>query len=192
MRYSKDHKVQTRAKLVETAARKFQQRGYESVAIGDIMSELQLTHGGFYRHFPDKESLYAEALDASISDVQQRLLRRAGGTGSPDLRVIIESYLSTDHCENLGDGCPVAALSSDVARQSPRVQAAFETALHAYMNEFVSLMPGATDDERKQQFLVLFSGMAGALSAARAVADPALRASILDAARDFYLRTYCE
>lgn len=192
MRYTKDHKVQTHAKVVETAARKFRQRGYDGVAIGEIMSELQLTHGGFYRHFPDKESLYAEALGSSIADVQTTLLQRAGGTGSPDLRALIEGYLSTDHCENLGGGCPVAALSSDVARQSPRVHAAFETALQAYMDKFVSLMRGATDDERKQQLLVLFSGMAGALSVARAVADPALRASILDAARDFYLRIYCE
>jgi TetR/AcrR family transcriptional repressor of nem operon len=192
MRYTKDHKRQTRERIIQIASGRFRQQGFEGVGIGELMSELELTHGGFYRHFADKESLYAETLTFSIDDVQRSLLKQQPGADTVSLREIITAYLSTDHCENPANGCPVAALSADVARQSNEVQSVFEAALQHYMDNIIHLMPGTTEAERKSQFLVLFSGMAGVVSVARAVSDHHLRATILNSARDFYIHTFCE
>ena len=192
MRYSKDHKEQTREKMVQVASRKFRKEGFDGVSIGDLMAKLKLTHGGFYRHFSNKEQLYTEALTFSIKDVQTRMADRAANANDLTLRQVIAAYLSIEHCEGIADGCPIAALSTEIARQSPRVQSTFDEALVAYMEKFLPLMPGKSKTERKEQFLVLFSGMAGALSVARAVFDPALRQSILKSARDFYVNTFCE
>ncbi|MEM7132978.1 MAG: TetR/AcrR family transcriptional regulator [Chloroflexota bacterium] len=192
MRYSKDHKLQTREKMVQVASRKFRQEGFDGVSIGDLMAELKLTHGGFYRHFSTKEQLYTEALTCSIGDAQTRIAERAELDGDLTLHRVITAYLSSEHCAGIADGCPVAALSAEVARQSASVQSTFDEALAVYMETFLPLMPGKNETERKQQFLVLFSGMAGALSAARAASDPRLRQSILESARDFYIETFCE
>lgn len=192
MRYSKDHKSQTRQKIVQVASKEFRKRGFDGIAISDLMSELELTHGGFYRHFPTKESLYAETLSFSIEDVQKTLVASIREVETPTLRDIITQYLSFEHAQNVAGGCPVAALSADVARQSSSIHAVFEQALASYMARFMPLMKGKNDDERRRQFLVLFSGMAGTLSVARAVADEALRASLLQSAREFYINTFCE
>jgi TetR/AcrR family transcriptional regulator, transcriptional repressor for nem operon len=64
MPYSPEHKRDTREKIVESARRLFNRRGYSGVSIEEIMSDAGLTHGGFYRHFRGKEELYAAAVCA--------------------------------------------------------------------------------------------------------------------------------
>src|SRR5262245_40278040 len=95
MRYSVDHKNQTREKIVRAASRRFRSGGAKSVAIADLMRELRLTHGGFYKHFSSKEQLFAEALRQSFEDGAAFI--REGAQNAPkgqELKAIIESYLS--------------------------------------------------------------------------------------------------
>jgi len=62
MPYSAKHKRETRQRILESARRLFNSRGFADVSIGEIMQDAGLTHGGFYRHFKDKGELYAEAV----------------------------------------------------------------------------------------------------------------------------------
>ncbi|HLB48744.1 MAG TPA: hypothetical protein VJL59_17180 [Anaerolineales bacterium] len=58
-----------------------------------------------------------------------------------------------------------------------------------HFKKVANLLPGATEGEREQNALVLFSGMAGALSMARSVADDDLRQTILQGAKEFYIKS---
>jgi len=69
MRYPADHKQQTRERIVRAAARRFRRRGSDGAGIGDLMRDLRLTHGGFYRHFDSKERLFAEAFEHSLKEL---------------------------------------------------------------------------------------------------------------------------
>jgi TetR/AcrR family transcriptional regulator, transcriptional repressor for nem operon len=62
MPYSARHKRETRQRILESARRLFNGKGFAEVSIGEIMEDAGLTHGGFYRHFKDKGELYAEAV----------------------------------------------------------------------------------------------------------------------------------
>ena len=62
MPYSAKHKQDTRQRILESARRLFNSKGFAEVSIGEIMANAGLTHGGFYRHFNDKSELYAEAV----------------------------------------------------------------------------------------------------------------------------------
>src|SRR5262245_14635424 len=62
MPYSPKHKRDTHEKILESARRLFNCRGYSGVSIEEIMSDAGLTHGGFYRHFNGKDELYAAAV----------------------------------------------------------------------------------------------------------------------------------
>ena len=62
MRYSAEHKQETRKRIVRAAARQFCRHGGKGLAIADLMRELGLTHGGFYKHFDSKQQLLAEAI----------------------------------------------------------------------------------------------------------------------------------
>lgn len=174
-----------------TAAQQFRAQG-GGLSIADLMDELQLTHGGFYRHFASKDELYAEALTFSFAQKVARVKQIVQNEGqvSP-LPAIIAWYLSLDHCHNRADGCPVAALSGEMVRQSLAVRQAFDDGLATYIEQLAPLLPGATLAERQQNALALFSGMVGALTVARAAGDEALQTNILAAARALYTKVYC-
>lgn len=187
MRYPPDHKDRVRARIVRAAARRFRAQGSESAPITQLMRDLDLTHGGFYRHFEGKEELFDEALAESFAQVRRRLGEAAGANPGHELEAIISAYLSDAHCARPGDGCPVAALATEIARHPRSVRATLDQGVRDHVAALGHYMPGATQAERENNALVLFTGMAGALNLARAIADPALRDLLLESARAFYL-----
>jgi TetR/AcrR family transcriptional repressor of nem operon len=193
MRYPREHKQAMRKRIIREAARRFRQQGADGFSIADLMHDLHLTHGGFYRHFKDKNQLFAESLVQSVQDAKSKLTRREGNEGSDSLlRTIIERYLSPWHCANPGEGCPVPALASQIPRQSRKVRDSFDQAVHDYVEGMEKVMPGETPDEQQQNFLVLISGMAGTLNLARAVSDEQTREKLLRAAKEFYIHAFAK
>jgi len=193
MRYSQEHKLETRRRILYEASRRFRGQGSEGFSIADLMHDLKLTHGGFYRHFNSKEQLFAEALASAMQESHARLTTGSDAKApAAQLRVIIERYLSPRHWANPAEGCPLAALASEIPRQPRAVRAAFDQALKTYMDEIERLLPGKTRRERQRNFFVLFSGMAGTLSLARAVSEEQTRARLLHAAKEFYIQAFCQ
>jgi TetR/AcrR family transcriptional repressor of nem operon len=188
MRYAHDHKERVREQIVQAASRRFRRRGSEGVAIADLMRDLKLTHGGFYRHFKGKEELFNQAFLASVAQTRARMAAAAASSPGRELEAIITAYLSPPHCENAGEGCPIAALTTEIARHPKGTRAMFDRVVRAHAGEFARFMPGATAAEREGTSMVVFAGMAGALNVARATADESLRRALLDQARTFYLQ----
>lgn len=60
-RYDREHKKRTRASIVEAASKAFRAHGIEQIAVGDVMADAGLTHGGFYAHFSSKDELVVSA-----------------------------------------------------------------------------------------------------------------------------------
>jgi hypothetical protein len=68
MPYPAGHRAKIRQKIVQAARRLFNQRGFESVSINEIMGAAGLTRGGFYSYFAGKTELYAETLACFFTD----------------------------------------------------------------------------------------------------------------------------
>jgi AcrR family transcriptional regulator len=62
MPYSPKQKQDTRNRILESARRLFNGKGFPEVSIEEIMAQAGLTHGGFYRHFRSKDEVYAESI----------------------------------------------------------------------------------------------------------------------------------
>src|SRR4030095_6930278 len=193
MRYTPQHKQETRERIVRAASRHFRGRGGKGVSIADLMRNLDLTHGGFYRHFDNKEQLMAEAVAKGFEDVRVKFLA-ATKKASPaeQLKLFIEQYLSLDHCANPADGCPIAALASEIARYPRTLRVKIDRAMREHIQILAKFLPGATEKDRHRSCFVLVYGMSGALTVARATADLELRKTILQAAKEFYIKTFCE
>src|SRR5712692_2733682 len=164
MRYSAEHKQETRERIVKAAARRFRSRGSQGAVIGDHMKDLRLTHGGFYRHFDSKEDLFVEAFQHGVNDISLRIseaIEHAPPGG--ELKAFIDAYLDIDHCDNLAEGCPVAALATELARRPPasRARTAFLKVLTDRTRRTAQYMPGATGEERERKARMLMSGMVG-------------------------------
>jgi len=193
MRYRAGHKQETREQIVRTASQRFRKEGAEGVAIPDLMQDLQLTHGGFYRHFNSKQQLFIEAMNKAFEDGEVFLkLATEHAPKGEELKGIIDRYLSMEHCLDVQNGCPVAALSGEVGRQPKSVRTAFDRAIRTFISRVVPFVPGKSVKDRERKAGVLFSGMVGALSMARAVSDPKLRAEILKSSREMYIQTFCK
>ncbi len=188
MRYPPEHKEQTHERIVNAAARRFRSRGGEGAAIADLMRDLRLTHGGFYRHFDSKEDLFAEAFAHSIDEMADGMVsiadHAAPGTGA---KALIEGYFSIEHCADVAGGCPVAALAAEIARRPRRSRGPLLKALGRLITRMAVYMPGASEEERMRKAMMLFSGMHGTLTIARAIVDDHERRRFLDHAKTFYL-----
>lgn len=192
MRYSAEHKKETRERIVRAASRQFRRRGREGVAIADLMKNLNLTHGGFYRHFGSKEQLFVEAIEKGFEDIRAQMKRAADEQPGSELQAVIEEYLSLEHCSNPADGCPMAALVTEIARYPRAVRLKIERTLSDHLGGISKLLPGETESERRRNAIVLFSGMAGALGLARSVTGEKMRQNILQAAKQFYVEAFCD
>jgi TetR/AcrR family transcriptional repressor of nem operon len=161
-------------------------------AIGDLMGNLDLTHGGFYKHFRNKQQLMIEAIVKGFDETEAWLVEvvskaEPGG----ELKLIIERYLSLQHCSNPAGGCPVAALASEIARYPRAMRIEIDREISKRIKRMAKYLPGTTSEERERNCMVLFSGMAGALTLARAAADMESRKKILEVSKDFYTKTFC-
>jgi TetR/AcrR family transcriptional repressor of nem operon len=188
MRYPPEHKAEVRREIIERAAREFRFRGAEGIGISALMKRLGLTHGGFYRHFRSRESLFTEAVEHGFGQVTARLreIAEAAPPGQK-LQQVVRAYLSPEHVDNPGEGCPLAALCTDITRMSARERRRIERPLMNYIDEMAKFVKGSIDRERRRHALLLFSSMAGVVCAARAIPDQQAREDLLQGARQFYM-----
>jgi TetR/AcrR family transcriptional regulator, transcriptional repressor for nem operon len=191
MRYSAEHKEETHDRIVRAASRRFRRNG-TGVGIGQLMTALKLTHGGFYRHFRSKDQLLAEALEKAFEEGRTHMTAAiAGASPGQEVRAVIEGYLREENLADTEGGCPLAALAPEIARQSLEVRRAMDQAFLRNAAVLAPYMPGATDTERRGNVAALMSGMAGSLAMARAVSDENVGKRILEAARKLYIEAFC-
>lgn len=183
MRKSRLEAAQTREAIVAAAADLIRRTGIAEASLADMMAAAGLTHGGFYRHFRNKEHLISEALSAAgekaIATIGQKMAK--GG-----LKATVDGYLSTSHRDSPTPICPFAALGSEMARSRKVTKAAATKVLEKL---FVTLAGDAPDrEEARGDAIVALSMMIGAMTLARIVADSDLSSEILDRAKDHLTR----
>ena len=180
MRVSKAQAAQNRQHILAAATRLFREQGIQATGVDAITQEAGLTHGGFYSQFGSKEAIVVEAIRFALTRAKHLWQRTAARKPGPQaLRGIIESYLSREHRDAPGQGCMIAALGADIARQSPSVRAAFTTELQDAFELLAQLMPEDAPAQRSDNAIAAFSSMVGALILARAVTDKRLSDRIL-------------
>ncbi len=111
MRYSKEHKEETRRRVLEVAAARFRKDGLDGVGVAAVMSDAGLTHGGFYSHFPSKEALIEAVFESEPRETAREFLEISKAEG---IEGFIRYYLRMEHVEHPESGCPAAALASEV------------------------------------------------------------------------------
>lgn len=185
MPYSPEHKAQTRARIVSSARKLFNKRGFAEVSIDEIMGAAGLTRGGFYNHFATKDELYAEALLDVLNNPPKETYDgvEIDFCGPPDVlaRRIIGSYLSRSHYDDIEGGCPMIALPSDVARGGAPVKRAYRQALDAIIGVFQASQQDSCADARSRA-VTMATLCIGGMVLARAVDDDRLSAEIRDVA----------
>ena len=180
MKVTKAQAQANRAHIVETASTLFRERGYDGVGVADLMAAAGFTHGGFYKHFGSKADLMAEAAACGLTS-------SAAAVADLDVQAFVSEYLPRAHRDGPGQGCTLAALCTDAARQTDAVKAAFAAGIEARLATRATQEGQAQrdpDDAARARRIALMAQAVGALVLSRSCPDESpLADEILDACR---------
>ncbi|MGB8580682.1 MAG: TetR/AcrR family transcriptional regulator [Candidatus Sulfotelmatobacter sp.] len=87
--------VDSRQEILRTAARLFQQRGYDATSMNDVAAALRLSKGGLYHHFQSKDEILFEIMDHAMEITQERVLNPVRSIADPEerLRALIRLHI---------------------------------------------------------------------------------------------------
>jgi TetR/AcrR family transcriptional regulator, transcriptional repressor for nem operon len=188
MRYSKEHKLETHARIVKKASVRLREKGAHGVGVADLMKEAGLTHGGFYAHFDSREALVIEAFADAMDRSTERWRKLAEQT-PPDKRLatIVATYLTPLHRDDPGHGCAVPTLGAEIARESPKTRRAFAAKLEQMIDMLAAQIPELPRKAARKRAMAVIATMMGTLVLARVAGTGDFSDEILGAGRDAVL-----
>jgi TetR/AcrR family transcriptional repressor of nem operon len=188
MRYSREHKLETHARIVKKASVRLREKGAHGIGVADLMKEAGLTHGGFYAHFDSREALVIEAFGYAMERGTERWRKLAEQT-PPDKRLamIVNSYLTPVHRDDPGHGCAIPTLGAEIAREGPKTRKAFAARLEQMIDMLAEQIPDVPPKTARKQAMAVLATMMGTLVLSRIAGNGEFSAEILDAGRDAVL-----
>jgi TetR/AcrR family transcriptional repressor of nem operon len=188
MPHSPKQKRATREKILESARRLFNRKGFSGVSIEEIMSKADLTHGGFYRHFNSKDELYAAAVRQFLctrTPAAWRKRREPSAVTKPCAKRIVDAYFSREHFDDRDGCCPLLGTASEVQRNGPAVKAAYQEVAEQMVKVFEDQLNAPPARDRA---LALVALCVGGMVLARNVGDSGLADDFRRAAHAEVLR----
>lgn len=179
-RYRPEHKDETRRRLIETSGRRFKRDGFDGAGISTLVADAGLTNGAFYGHFTSKDDLIAtvvgEQLAAQLAQVE------ALPHGLDSVEAFVREYLSPEHRDDPGGGCPSAALLDEITRQDRATRQAYTEGIRALVDAIALHLGAGGSAGARDRAIGLLTILVSSLQFARAVTDPELSDQILRSA----------
>ncbi|MGA8902721.1 TetR/AcrR family transcriptional regulator [Bradyrhizobium sp.] len=188
MRYSKEHKFQTHARIVKRASVKLREKGAHGIGVADLMKDAGLTHGGFYAHFDSREALVIEALTHAMDRSTERWRKLSDETPvEKRLSRIVNTYLAPTHRDDPGHGCAVPALAAEIARESAKTRRVFAGRMEQMIDMLAEQFHGVPPRAARKQAIAALATMMGTLVMARITANGEVSNEILKSGREAIL-----
>lgn len=175
MRYSAEHKAQTRDKLLASSGALAKRGGFSATGVDGLMKAIGLTGGAFYGHFASKDALFAAIVERELSHSVALLV--GAGCAADKLQRCLDIYLNMQHVEQPDSGCALPTLGAEIARADLAVR---ETAEHW----LVRLQQAwAQELDNPQLAWAILAQCVGALVVARMLATQQRQEEVLEASR---------
>ncbi|WP_306875948.1 TetR/AcrR family transcriptional regulator [Neorhizobium galegae] len=179
MRYSAEHKQETRAKVVAAAGRVFRKEGYGGAGIDALTKAAGVTNGAFYGHFKTKSEAFRTAVLSGLEDLRQGVAALKASEPQGWLTTFVGFYLGYKRTCDLGESCALPSLSPDVMRAEDDTRAAYTAELQRLVEEVAAGLsencdPSAIAVSREDRAIVLLAMLSGGVTLARAVSDPGM------------------
>ena len=181
MGHSRAEKAKTHERVVTLASKRFREKGLTGIGIAELMKEAGLTVGGFYKHFGSRDDLVAEAMRSASGDWKRKLNATASGRAPITFEFLVDDFLSEAHRDHPDTGCPVSALSADIARSDKRTRALVTAGAKENIELLASTIreSGEEDKAARSRAILTYCALVGAIAVARAVSDEQLSREIL-------------
>ena len=175
MRYPKEHKEQTRTRLLESGGSHAKKHGFGGSGMDALAAAAGVTTGSLYKHFEGKSDLFAALIRAEL----QRTAKRFSAIAPGDLEAAtkaLAAYLSLNHVKHPEAGCALPSLTPEVARADESVRDAFQSGMIAIHAIVADRFTGSSDTA-----WALIAQSVGAVMLARAMRDETVRRELLGA-----------
>src|SRR5437868_174976 len=85
-----------RQEILRTAARLFQQQGYDGTSMNDVAAALKLSKGGLYHHFQSKDEILFDLMSHAMDITEERVLNPVRAITDPEerLRTLIRRHIA--------------------------------------------------------------------------------------------------
>lgn len=177
MRYSANHKMETREKLLTSSAMSAKKSGFSTVGVDGLMKAIGLSGGAFYSHFSSKDELFKAIVQRELSHSLERL---SGNDvmDSMKLERCLKLYLSMSHVEQPEAGCALPVLGAEIARSDMSVREAAQAWICRLHESWAQVL------ESDSLAWAILSQCVGALVVARMLAAPELQQEVLRSSHD--------
>ena len=87
--------VDSRQEILRTAARLFQQQGYDATSMNDVAAALKLSKGGLYHHFQSKDEILFHIMSHAMDITEERVINVVRRIENPEerLRTLIRLHI---------------------------------------------------------------------------------------------------
>ncbi|MFF3336320.1 TetR/AcrR family transcriptional regulator [Streptomyces sp. NPDC002888] len=160
------------------AGHRFKQDGIDGSGISTLTSDAGLTNGAIYAHFDSKDDLVANV----VADQLRTQMKKCGTLrpGREGLEDFLREYLSPEHQDNPGDGCPSAALLDEVGRCGGGTKDAYTDGARAIVEELAVRLAPEDPQSARGKAIGLFTMAVGTLQLSRALSDRKLSDEVLE------------
>ncbi|WP_405624040.1 TetR/AcrR family transcriptional regulator [Streptomyces sp. NBC_00076] len=179
VRYTKEHKQQTRQRIIATAGRRLKRNGIDGSGVATLMKDAGLTSGTFYAYFASKDELVATAVADQMRAQHENIVAQAA-PGRAGLEQLIHWYFSPEQRDSIEDGCPNAALLDEIARSTDPTKQAYTDGALALIDGFAARLVPHDPPSAHVKALSLLGMMAGTLQLSRALTDRLLADELLE------------
>ena len=76
-----------RQEILRTAARLFQQQGYDGTSMNDVAAALKLSKGGLYHHFQSKDEILFDLMSHAMDITEEKVLKPVKAIADPEERL---------------------------------------------------------------------------------------------------------
>ena len=85
-----------RQEILRTAARLFQQQGYDGTSMNDVAAALKLSKGGLYHHFQSKDEILFDLMSHAMDITEERVIAPVKAIADPveRLRTLIRRHIA--------------------------------------------------------------------------------------------------
>jgi AcrR family transcriptional regulator len=184
MRYPPERKERTRAGIVDVAGRAFREKGFHGIGVDGLAAEAQLTSGALYKHFGSKNALFREVVRIGLDRLRAGIGHFQEQRPGQWLPALAEWYMGTEHRADVGGGCALPSLSSEMVKADAETRAAYEAGLLEAVEALMAGPPFRDAGNGRQSAWAALALLAGGVTLSRAVTDPALAEEIAAAVRD--------
>ncbi|MFI1359824.1 TetR/AcrR family transcriptional regulator [Streptomyces sp. NPDC020898] len=179
MRYTKEHKQETRQRIIETAGRRLKRDGIDGSGVATLMKDAGLTNGTLYAYFTSKDELVAGAVADQMRAQHANIVAHVA-PGRAGLEQLIRWYFSPEQRDSIDDGCPNAALLDEIARAADPTRQAYTDGVLVLVDDFAARLAPHDPSSARLRALGLLGMLAGTLQLSRALTDRQLSDQLLD------------